>query len=104
MKVRILDQVFTQEEYEVMTFDEVMDILCEHDEINSEESLKDYVKYLIDKKILVWHCIFSMVFMTARMLRGISTKCRWVLWCRQALLHAKRILSTYWRRKNNEPV
>lgn len=49
MKIRILDQVFTQEEYEVMTFDEVMDILCEHDEIHSETSLKDYVKYLIDK-------------------------------------------------------
>lgn len=49
MKIRILETVVTEEQYEEMSFDEVMDILCEHDEIHSEESLKDYVKYLIDK-------------------------------------------------------
>ena len=48
MKIRIMDEVFTKEEYEAMTFNEVMDILCEHDEVHSDESLKDYIKYLID--------------------------------------------------------
>ena len=48
MKIRILDEVFTKEEYEALTFEEVMDILCEHDEVHSDESLKDYIKYLID--------------------------------------------------------
>ena len=48
MKIRILDEVFTKEEYEALTFEEVMDILCEHDEVPSDESLKDYIKYLID--------------------------------------------------------
>ena len=48
MRIRILNKVFTKEEYEAMTFEEVMDILCDHDEVHSEESLKDYIKYLID--------------------------------------------------------
>ena len=48
MKIRILDEVFTKEEYEALTFEEVMDILCEHDEVHSDESLKDYINYLID--------------------------------------------------------
>lgn len=52
MKIRILDQVFTQEEYEKMTFDEVMDILCEYDEIHSENALMDHIKYLLDERNL----------------------------------------------------
>ena len=48
MKIRIMDEVFTKEECEALTFEEVMDVLCEHDEIHNEESLKDYIKHLID--------------------------------------------------------
>lgn len=49
MNVRILHEVVTEEQYESMSFNEVMEILQEHDEITTEEELLNYAKYLIDQ-------------------------------------------------------
>ena len=48
-KVYILDTVVTREQYDEMSFESVMDILNEHDDITTKDCLLDYVKYLIDQ-------------------------------------------------------